>query len=244
MTTKSGKQTHGLDRFFSSLFGKPVPGIAFFGLSLIDVQERRSYPVMTEQVVRTEEEKTAAKQKAQQRQPQKKQGQEKKKPGRPKGSKNRNKAEVCLTPELLRIQEMIKQFLLIAGQAIPLVYIARDRHFGNNNALQMVLQCGLHLVSKLRCDSALYFAYQGPDTRRKYGARIDDANIPAEYLKETTTQDDIRTDIYQMTALHKEFAQPLNVVIIVKTNLKTGAWAHVVLFSSPLCQYSVRHSEP
>lgn len=234
VVTKSGKRTHGLDRFFSSLFGKPVPGIALFALSLIDVQGGRSYPVMTEQVVRTEEEKLAAKQKAQQRQTQKKQGQEKRKPGRPKGSKNRNKAEVCPTPELLRIQEMIKQFLLIAGQAIPLVYIALDGHFGNNNALQMVLQCGLHLVSKLRCDSALYFVYQGPDKQRKYGARIDYANIPAEYLKETTAKDDIRTDIYQMTALHKEFAQPLNVVIIVKTNLKTGAWAHVVLFSSDL----------
>jgi putative transposase len=34
--------------------------------------------------------------------------------------------------------------------------------------------------------------------------------------------------------LHKSFAQPLNVVIIVKTNLKTGARAHVVLFSSDL----------
>jgi putative transposase len=234
VTTKSGKQTHGLDRFFSSLFGKPVPGIALFALSLIDTVARRSYPVMAEQVVRSEEEKAAAKEKAQQRQTQKKKGQAKRKPGRPKGSKNRNKANVCLTPELLRIQEMIKQFLLLAGQAIPLVYIALDGHFGNNNALQMVLQCGLHLVSKLRCDSALYFAYEGPDKRRKYGDKIDYANLPAKYLKETTIEDDIRTDIYQIAALHKEFAQPLNVVIIVKTNLKTGAWAHVILFSSDL----------
>ena len=232
--TKSGKQTHGLDRFFSSLYGKPVPGIALFALSLIDTQARRSYPVMAEQVVRTEEEKAAAKEKKQRRQTQKKKGEAKRKPGRPKGSKNRNKADVCLTPELLRIQEMIKQFLLLVGQALPLAYIALDGHFGNNNALQMVLQCGLHLVSKLRYDSALYFAYEGPDKRRKYGDKIDYANIPAKYLKETTTEDDIRTDIYQVAALHKEFAQPLNVIIIVKTNIKTGAWAHVILFSSDL----------
>lgn len=234
VATKSGKQTHGLDRFFSSLYGKPVPGIALFALSLIDTEARRSYPVMAEQVVRTEEEKAAAKEKRQQRQTRTKQGQAKRKPGRPKGSKNRNKADVCLTPELLRIQEMIKQFLLLAGSALPLVYIVLDGHFGNNNALQMVLQCGLHLVSKLRCDSALYFVYEGPDKRRKYGDKIDYANIPAKYLKETTTEDDIRTDIYQIAARHKEFAQPLNVVIIVKTNLKTGSWAHVILFSSDL----------
>ena len=37
-----------------------------------------------------------------------------------------------------------------------------------------------------------------------------------------------------MQVLHKEFAQPLNVVIIAKTNLRTQARAHVVLFSSDL----------
>ena len=39
---------------------------------------------------------------------------------------------------------------------------------------------------------------------------------------------------YQATLLHKEFAQPLNVVILVKTNLKTNARSHVILFSSDL----------
>ena len=34
--------------------------------------------------------------------------------------------------------------------------------------------------------------------------------------------------------LHKSFAQPLNVVIVVKRNLVTNACAHVVLFSSDL----------
>ena len=40
VVTKAGKQTHGLDRFFSSLYSKPVPGLAFFALSLVSVQER------------------------------------------------------------------------------------------------------------------------------------------------------------------------------------------------------------
>jgi hypothetical protein len=33
---------------------------------------------------------------------------------------------------------------------------------------------------------------------------------------------------------HQEFAKPLNVVILVKINLETQAYAHVVLFSSGL----------
>jgi putative transposase len=102
----------------------------------------------------------------------------------------------------------------------------------------MTRQCGLHLISKLRCDAALYLPYDGPyrgrGPRRKYGARLDYRHIPDKYLKQTTVEDHIQTCIYQVQALHKEFAQPLNVVIMVKTNLQTGAWAHVTLFSSDL----------
>ena len=64
VVTKSGKHTHGLDRFFSSLYGKVVPSLEFFALSLVSLSERHSYPVMVEQVVRTAEEKAAAKAKA------------------------------------------------------------------------------------------------------------------------------------------------------------------------------------
>ena len=35
IVTKAGKHTHGLDRFFSSLYGKPGPRLAFFTLSLV-----------------------------------------------------------------------------------------------------------------------------------------------------------------------------------------------------------------
>ena len=55
-----------------------------------------------------------------------------------------------------------------------------------------------------------------------------------QYLKETTVERHIQTRLSQMPLLHKEFAQPLNVVIIAKTNLHTQARAHVILFSSDL----------
>ena len=50
VVTKSGKMTYGLDRFFSSLYGKTVPGLCFLSLSLLSVKRRTSYPVLTEQV--------------------------------------------------------------------------------------------------------------------------------------------------------------------------------------------------
>ena len=65
VVSKSGKHTHGLDRFFSSLYGKPIPSVSFFSLSLVGTKERRSYPMRVEQVIRTEEEKAAAKAKKQ-----------------------------------------------------------------------------------------------------------------------------------------------------------------------------------
>ena len=60
VVTKAGKHTHGLDRFFASLYGKSVPGLAFFTLSLISTQQRRSFPIALEQVLRSAEEKAAA----------------------------------------------------------------------------------------------------------------------------------------------------------------------------------------
>ena len=90
MVTKSGKKTHGLDYFFSGLLSKTVKGIAIFSLSLVSVQERRSYPLRVEQVVRSEAEKAAAKA-SQKKKPAKAGQTTPKKPGRPKGSKNRKK---------------------------------------------------------------------------------------------------------------------------------------------------------
>src|SRR6266852_2719271 len=64
VATKAGKLTYGLDRFFASLYGKPVPGLAFFTLSLVSVQARRSFPIRVEQVIRSAAEKAASKAKA------------------------------------------------------------------------------------------------------------------------------------------------------------------------------------
>jgi putative transposase len=232
IVTKSGKKTYGLDRFFSGLYGKPVPGLSFFALSLISVQERRSYPIMVEQQVRETVQKAIPKPKKT------KSAAPKRKPGRPKGSKNKDKTKVVLTAELELIKNMVLKLLLLINGHLPLTYLVLDGHFGNNNALQMTRQCDLQLISKLRYDAALYIPYAGPQkskgTRRKYGDKIDYDHLPAAYLKQTTIEDGLQTRIYQAAVWHKEFPMMLNVVIIVKLNLKTGARAHVILFSSDL----------
>ena len=236
VVTKAGTHTHGLDRFFASLYGKPVPGLAFFTLSLISIQARRSFPVRVEQVIRSDAEKAASKAKAAVKKV--RSSMAKRRPGRPKGSKNKNKADVMLTPELVRIKSMIEALLHLIATCIPVTYLVLDGHFGNRNALRTAQECHLHLISKLRADSALYWPYDGPHAgpgpRRKYGSKVDYTHLPEQCLKETTVEGPIQTRLYQAQLLHKEFAQPLNVVIIVKTNLRTQAQAHVLLFSSDL----------
>ena len=239
VVTKSGKATFGLDRFFASLAGKVIPSLAFFALSLIDVEQRRSYPTAVEQVVRSETAKAVNQaQKKERKKKTQKRATGSKPTGCPKGSRNQNKSQVVWTPELRLIHNMIQKQLCLIGQWLTITHLLLDGKFGHNNAVQMALGCGLHLVSKLRHDAALYLPYDGPYSghgpHRKYGDKINYAAIPAEYLKETSTQDDIQTYIYQATMLHKGFAARLNVVIIRKHNVKTDRWAQVLLFSSDL----------
>jgi len=239
VVTKAGKQTHGLDRFFSSIFNRPVAGLAFFALSLVSGEERKSYPLLVEQVIRSEVEKATTKEKkankASKGQSSSRQG----KRGRPKGGKNQDKRQIEWTAELQRIKGMAMTLCQRVNPLCPLRYFVLDGHFGNNNVMQMVRQClSLHLISKLRNDSALYFRYDGVQKpvgrKRIYGAKIQYDHIPANYLVERVILHGIQTDIYQATMVHKSFADLINVVIIVKSNLSTQKRAHVVLFSSDL----------
>ena len=100
--SKSGQSTYGLSRFFSSAEGKTIPGLAFLGLSLVSVKERRSYPMLMEQIVRSDTRSPSppaseSPEETQQPVPRRKRG-------RPKGSRNRNKTQVQLSETLKHLQ--------------------------------------------------------------------------------------------------------------------------------------------
>ncbi len=57
-----------------------------------------------------------------------------------------------------------------------------------------------------------------------------------KFLKSTTGEEGIQTWIYPAQRLHPNFSDPLNVVMIRKTNRTIYAWAYVILFSSD-CHY-------
>ena len=236
--SKAGKKTYGLGRFFSGIQQQVIPGLSFFALSLVNVREDKSYPLQITQIVKSAEEKAASKAKAEAKKAKKKA--EKKKPGRPKGSKNKDKQEVVLNPELLRIQKDLQSLLKTVGTAITLKYVVLDGHFGNYPSALMVRQEKLHLISKMRWDASLFAAFAGEHSgsgaQPKYGDKIAVPQMDDKYLKESSTQDKICTEIYQGQFYNKEFAFPINVVIIRKTNLDTQAQAHVILFSTDLTQ--------
>ncbi len=231
---KDGKCTYGLSRFFSSLHGKSIPGLSFLAISLVSVPRRRSYPMTIEQIVRCEttsnpgasptekSDNTQTKQSIR---------------GRPKGNRNKNKRDVVLSDTLKQLQTILKEVLHLIDNLIPIRYFVLDGYFGNNNILQMVHQCGLHLISKLRADAALYLPPTTSYKRRRlaiYGERIHPHKIDEKNAVWTQTVDNLRTDVYQMELRHKKFPDPLNVVCIKKTNLSTKQQAHVLLFSSDL----------
>ncbi|MDD1444306.1 transposase, partial [Dolichospermum sp. ST_sed3] len=234
--SKAGKKTHGLDRFFSGIQQQVIPGLSFFMFSLVNVREEHSYPLQAIQMVKSVAEKAASKAKADAKKAKK--TADKKKPGRPKGSKNKAKADVVLNPELLRIQKALQTLLATIGTAICLKHVVLDGHFGNYPSACMIRKEQMHLISKLRSDAALYPAFAGdhpgPGPKPKYGTQIDVYKMDEKYLKETSVKDDLRTTIYQGKLYNKEFAFALNVVVILKTNLNTHAQAHVILFSTDL----------
>jgi putative transposase len=228
---KAGHVTYGLGRFFSSLQQRVIPSVSFFAFSLIDVQERQSYPLHITQVIKEKPEPTKPDQ-ARKAKP------EKRGVGRPKGSKNKMGNPPRLSPELLRIQPMLQTFLRLLSGVVRVSYLALDGHFGNYPSAWMVVQTGVHLISKLRHDAALYEPftgkYLGRGPRPKYGAKVDVRRMKKKYLRSDTMDDGIRTQIYQATLLNKEFAFPLNVVVMLKTNLATQAQAHVILLTTDL----------
>jgi putative transposase len=195
---------------------------------LAQAETRASYPLVTEQLVRGEVQASAPKA-AKAKNP---------RPGRPKGSANKNRKDVELSPFQIQLQGCIRAALKLAGADFGIVYFVYDGALGNNAGLQAVAQTGLRLISKLRHDSKLYLpyggAYSGRGRRRKYGDRLTPETLAEAHLKTETVEKGIRTRVYQVQAWHKHFPELLNVVAIVKTNLKTGRTAKVLLFSDDL----------
>ena len=238
VVSKSGKKTYGLGYYFSSLQNQVIKSIAFLNVSLVSVESEKAYSILTKQIIKSDNE-GCSKEKSSNNKKSKKAEKKSKTRGRPKGSKNKNKADVELSSYLLFVQNAILGVLSLIGNNLKIVYFVFDGEFGHNSAVEMVKKTGLQFISKLRRDSALFFPYNGKysgkGAPKKYDGQLDYNNISdKDYLKETSEDGDIETKIYQMNMLHKNFANMLNIVIIKKRNVKIYKESRVVLFSTDL----------
>ena len=238
VVSKSGQSTYGLSRFFSSVYGKTIPSLAFFSLSLVSVKARRSYPMVMKQMVRRDTRGLPSPPETSEPRDTPQTPAPERKRGHPKGSRNRNKTEVEFSDALKHLQTMLTALLARIGGLIPVRYLVLDGYFGHNNALQMTKACELHLISKLRVNTALYFPstapYAGRGRPRLYGQRFNPQQIDPKCRISTETHGNITTEVYQAQLRHKKFPDPLNVVCILKTQLMTQRKSHVLLFSSDL----------
>jgi hypothetical protein len=228
VVSKAGKKTHGVGRFYSSIAQRPIPGLSFFALSIIDVKQRRSYPVAIEQHIPVAKTVKA---------PENVNKEAKRGRGRPKGSKNHAKAAPKLSTELTLLQSLLR-VVLTRMAPLPVKHGVLDGYFGTYPASWAVRDCDLHLISKLRHTAALYFPYRGPKPKGgptpRYGDKLDYQALPTRARCSSVTDDDGTLDTYQMTVWHKDFPDPLNVVVLVRTDVRTHKSSHVILFSTDL----------
>jgi len=125
--TKSGKQTHGIGLFFREFARQVVNGLEFFVFSVVDVAKRRAYPLAVRQTVRSGKEKEAIKERKKKRAKKPKKVKSKRR-GRKKGSLNKDKSELNLSPELWRTGELLSGLLKLVRVFVRIKYVALDQY--------------------------------------------------------------------------------------------------------------------
>ena len=223
--SKAGKYTYGVGYFYSGLQGRAINSIQFLSFSIVDVKSRRAYPLFSKQLKKKKKKPIDKKSKG--------------RVGRPQGSKNKNRSEFRLEG----LFKVVNWYLKIIRKTLNLPqlrYFVYDGAFGNNVGIQATRRADLHLISKLKKNSSLYFKFigeqKGRGRKRKYGELIDYQNMSKKYLKKTTLDKNIETKIYQFQALHKTINEPISVILLFSTNLKTKKTTHTLLFSTDLEQ--------
>lgn len=225
VVSKAGKTTHGVGRFYSSIAGRPIGGLSFVAMSVVDVEQRRSYPVLVEQRIPTSKVAKPTNVPT-------KRGR-----GRPKGHKNHAKAAPVLNTEQTLIHGMLSGLLKRIG-VLQVKHLVMDGFFGNYATSWLAAEHGLHLISKLRHNAALYLPYSGSKPRRgptpRYGQRLDYTALPPAARCSVMSEGHLVTETYALTLFHKDFPNPLNLLIILKTDTRSHKRSHVVLFSTDL----------
>lgn len=88
------------------------------------------------------------------------------------------------------------------------------------------------MISKLRKDAVLYEKYEGKysgrGAKKKYGKRLRYDLMPSKYLQKSEKKEDEIINYYAGVFWHKEFAEAIKVVVIVKIDIKKQKLGHAI----------------
>lgn len=242
--SKSGKCTHKIGYFFSSIANRPIRSVCFHVCSLISVSSGKSFVLQMEQQEqgKKKEQKDSKKPPAK---PMTKSGQACKKAGRPKGSKDKTKTK-AYTALSKSFETLLKLSLpLLLGIGLAPSYVVADGSYSSKTFLLICSDLDLDLISKLTYTTALYLPAPPKEKGKKgrppkYGKRIraEKLNEKSEYYIKTIPAeqgDSISVQVYQIPKVWTtKHPQLLNVVVLIGTNVNTGKTATTLLFSTDL----------
>jgi putative transposase len=257
MEGKSGKSTHGIDRFYNSIIKIAERGIGFGACSLVNVETGVSYFIGLRQVVRTAEDKARTALQKEQKKVQeqaakaRKKGEsapEKKPVGRTKGTINKPKSveNVVETPSFRTFKALFTSSIKEIRETMPnikLQHIIGDNAYATLQYLKLADELGLFLLSKLKRNSVLCLPHEPvltPNQKKKRGAKktygepIDNENPPAHTLKKTEVKDGVRHEYFQFMGYAKGcfLKLKINILILRSTDLKTQKVSVLLFFSN------------
>ena len=245
---KSGSASFGVDRFYSSCQQKTIKSVCFFALSLINIHTKNSYLLNILQVVySTDDKKRIASQKEKTKAGKQRTKVGKNLPkGRPKKENKDKKVETQqkisnLTASFRVFKDLFINSLNLLKSSIlgiKITHLVADCAYGGLDYLQIALNNGCFLISKMKSIAALYEPAQSQIGKRgrpkMYGKKIDLQNIDAKYLKKTVQKNGNTHQYYQFEALNKSLVGvKLNVVVLVVID-KNGKYSTNVWFSNDL----------
>lgn len=233
---KSGKKTHGVDHFYSSIQQQPIRSVCLFGFSLVSVKSGTSYALGVEQVVKTQADKALIMDKKE-----KKQAGKGKKAGRKLGQKNRIKPEnqtASYRTFKSCFSKITLSLLTIFGDLFkPIVVV--DSAYGTQDYMDLIQSKGLKIISKFRNNTQLFFPANKENIKRgrpvKYGEKVVISQLNPFFLVSENVEKSKKTKIFNFKALNKSIPKyVLNIVVIETTNTKTNKVAYAILFSNDL----------
>ncbi len=125
------------------------------------------------------------------------------------------------------VKEYLKQILSITK------YVVADAYFSKKNFVEKILQCSLHLISKLRDDADLAYLSIQPKTGKKgrpakYGGKVDARNLDPEHFN--LVENNKGTIAYSGIVYSKALA--LTILLVVEQFLIKGKTTYRLLFST------------